>query len=333
MDITIKQGEGISQALKRQLMTEYQVKGKQFNQDVWKKIQTALNDGKSTLTNKKAGTKLIGDLWKPDTKNVSTRVDDVISIDDSTFKEILGFFGAAETVKSLPAAGEAKIVPAPVVSEPAASVSKTKTQEQIEPQPAPVFTDNKLKVETNNADKPVKTTMPETKEEAPEIKSKAVPQPEAPDLETTILNEKKALTQSIRNIKHHDTAVLMYKATDVLVDVANMEDKPDVEFGQESDYSYQISSLSNNRAIEVRTYEDGHRSVHVTFDKMDDKTKYLFNFEGAEVVYDIGNDGKTTMRIINSYGQDDSEEVDSVEIQQNEFNKTLDGLIKKIFCE
>lgn len=340
MDITIKQGEGISQALKRQLMSEYGVKGKQFNQDVWKKIQAALQDGKSTLTNRKAETKLIGDLWQPVTKNVSTHVNDVISIDDTTFKEILGFFGSSEAIKPAAVAEETKITPvqppkvqpSPVVADAAAD-SEVKSQKAADVKSEPILADTKLQEEIKDINKPAAPVAAENKQTVSNLNTEEVALRETPDLETVIISEKKALTQPMRNIRHHDSAILAYKANDVLVDVANMEDKPDIETGQEGDYRYQISSLSNNRAIEVRTYDDGHRSVHVTFDKIDDKSKYLFRFEGAEVVYDIGLDGKTTMRIINSFGHDDSEEVDSLEIQQNEFGQTLNGLVKKIFCE
>ena len=94
-EINIQRGEGVSQAIKRQLKEEG-VREEQFKGSVWSKIQQALQDNESTLSHKGKESK-IGELWATLKTNVKTYVDDVLKITDTTWNKIVGLFGAAGT--------------------------------------------------------------------------------------------------------------------------------------------------------------------------------------------------------------------------------------------
>lgn len=90
MEISIKQGEGISQAIKRQLKDEG-VQDNQFTGNVWSKIQQSLNDGVSVIKHGEKETK-IGELWTTLKQNVMTYINDTLKIADNTWNKIKGLF-------------------------------------------------------------------------------------------------------------------------------------------------------------------------------------------------------------------------------------------------
>lgn len=94
MDISIKKGEGISQAVKRQL-NEEGIQDNQFTGSIWSKIQQSLNDGVSVIKHGDKETK-IGELWTELSKNVKTYVDDILKIAENTWNSIKSLFTSTQ---------------------------------------------------------------------------------------------------------------------------------------------------------------------------------------------------------------------------------------------
>ena len=92
MEISIKKGDGITRAIKRQLIIEG-IKENQFTGNIWEKIQQSLDDGTSVIKHGEKETK-IGDMWKP-TKNAMTYVNDVIKIAENTWTNIINLFSTS----------------------------------------------------------------------------------------------------------------------------------------------------------------------------------------------------------------------------------------------
>ena len=109
MEISIKQGEGVSQAIKRQLMNEG-IQANQFKGSIWSKIQQSLQDGASVIQHGEKETK-IGELWTSLSQNVKTYINDVLKIVDSTWNNIKSLFTSAPTSTGTQHTGE--IPPAP----------------------------------------------------------------------------------------------------------------------------------------------------------------------------------------------------------------------------
>ncbi len=91
MEISIKKGDGITHAIKRQLIIEG-IKENQFTGNIWEKIQQSLDDGTSVIKHGEQEIK-IGDMWKPK-KNAMTYVNDVIKIAENTWTNIINLFSA-----------------------------------------------------------------------------------------------------------------------------------------------------------------------------------------------------------------------------------------------
>ena len=252
-EIKIQSGEGISQAIKRELKSAG-LKDSDFKGNIWSQIRDVLDKGGSTLTHGKDTPLLIGDIWKPINKNVRTRVNDTISIDENTWNEILGLFKSSSVAVKAPQKAEKK------EEKPVENVIKEEKKE-VAAEEKPV-----------KPEEPVKQAE-QTKEPEPAV-----------DPEQIKRNEKRALDVSSQKLGH-DSTMLSMRAADMLVNVANMEDKPDVESGTEPDYTYERVSLSNNRSIEVRTDSEGRRNVHVTMGAGNGAINSINVFSDAEVVY------------------------------------------------
>lgn len=90
MEISIQKGEGVSQAIKRQLIAEG-IQENQFTGSIWSKIHSALKDDTSTIKHN-GNEQKIGDLWVELGSNVKTYVNDELNILEATWKKIIGFF-------------------------------------------------------------------------------------------------------------------------------------------------------------------------------------------------------------------------------------------------
>ena len=117
-EISIQKGEGVSQAIKRQLKEEG-VSEEQFRGSVWSKIHQALKDNESKISHKGQETK-IGDAWDTLRTNVKTYVDDILKIADTTWSKIKELFnvsgsGASGGATGAKDTGAAEDVEAPVV--------------------------------------------------------------------------------------------------------------------------------------------------------------------------------------------------------------------------
>ena len=90
MEISIQKGEGVSQAIKRQLIAEG-IQENQFTGSIWSKIHSALKDNTSTIKHN-GNEQKIGDLWVELGSNVKTYVNDELKILEATWSKIKGFF-------------------------------------------------------------------------------------------------------------------------------------------------------------------------------------------------------------------------------------------------
>lgn len=90
MEISIQKGEGVSQAIKRQLIAEG-IQENQFTGSIWSKIHSALKDDTSTIKHN-GNEQKIGDLWVELGSNVKTYVNDELKILEATWSKIKGFF-------------------------------------------------------------------------------------------------------------------------------------------------------------------------------------------------------------------------------------------------
>ena len=295
-EIKIQSGEGISQAIKRELKSAG-LNDKDFKGNIWSQIRDVLDKGGSTLIHGNDTPQLIGDIWKPIDKKVKTRVNDTISIYETTWNEILGLFESTNVVVKAP--------------------EKTDKKED-----RPV--ENVVKEEK------IEETVDATADQQQEVQAEET-EPVL-DIEQIKRNEKRALDVKAQGLGH-DSTILSIQAADLLVNVANMEDKPDVESGTEPDYTFQRVSLSNKRSIEVRTDSDGNRSVHVSLGISSGAINSLNVFSDAEVVYKLNPDGKSKVSVMYNYGEDDWEESKETEITNENFNSSMNAVLKKMFCE
>ena len=91
MDISIQKGEGVSQAIKRQLIEEEGIQENQFTGSIWSKIHSALKDDSSTITHNDNEQK-IGDLWVELGSSVKTYAEDELKIEETTWAKIKALF-------------------------------------------------------------------------------------------------------------------------------------------------------------------------------------------------------------------------------------------------
>ena len=106
--ISIQKGEGISQAILRQLKNSG-LSSKNLSLSAWTQIHDALKDNKSILEKKGESKSSIGDSWEPLSANVKTEVNDTLKIDNSTWEKIKSLAGLKTTQKSQ--AGTTSAVP------------------------------------------------------------------------------------------------------------------------------------------------------------------------------------------------------------------------------